>query len=65
MVSYKSKFSEVKVGSICLFGTVKIKKISDIPTKGKSLSKCASNCVSLHNGHKCVVSDKAIVEVID
>lgn len=64
-MSYKSKFSEVKVGSICLFGTVRIKKTSDIPTKGKLLSKCASNCVSLHNGHKCVVSDRAVVEVVD
>lgn len=64
-MSYKSKFSEVKVGSICLFGTVRIKKTSDIPTKGKPLSKCASNCVSLHNGHKCVVSDRAVVEVVD
>lgn len=65
MVSYKAMFSAVPVNSVCLFGSVKVKKTSNIQTKGKPLSRCATNCVSLHNGHKCVIGDKAVVEVLE
>lgn len=55
-MSYRAMFSSV--GSICKLHEYTFKKISNVLTNGKSFPKCVPNCVSLHNGHKCVIGDQ-------
>ena len=64
-MSYKSRFSVVPVGSVCTNNGYTFKKISNAETKGRPLPKCEPNCISLHNGHKCVIGDNMIVTVLE
>ena len=64
-MSYKATFSSIPVGSVCVKEGYKFKKISNVQTDGKPLPKCEPNCISLHNGHKCVMGDKMIVTVLE
>lgn len=61
----KVKFKGVIVGTKFIFHGTKFKKINDISTKGNELEYCQPNCISLHNNHKCVIGDEAIVELVD
>lgn len=59
------EFSEIAVGGICMFGGVKIMKTSNMSTKGKVMPECEPNCIILHNNHKAVVSERALVYGIE
>lgn len=64
-MSYKAMFSAVPVGSVCIKEGYTFKKTSDVKTGGRPLPKCEPNCISLHNGHKCVMGDNMIVTVLE